>query len=118
MITRRFGPPGAAFFYSGAGYQLAGFVAQQAAGIPWTQLFQQRIGTPLGLAGFSYVGNDNPRIGGGALSDTSDYLRITRMFLDGGRAGDATVLSEQSAASVTWTPPTSWRGSPTTRPKT
>ncbi|WP_165797520.1 serine hydrolase domain-containing protein [Solimonas fluminis] len=94
-------PPGAAFFYSGAGYQLAGFVAQQAAGIPWTQLFQQRIGTPLGLAGFSYVGNDNPRIGGGALSDTSDYLRITRMFLDGGRAGDATVLSEQSAASVT-----------------
>jgi CubicO group peptidase (beta-lactamase class C family) len=94
-------PPDAAFFYSGAGYQLAGYVAQQAAGIPWTQLFQQRIGTPLGLTGFSYVGNDNPRIGGGALSDTADYLRITRMFLDGGTANGNTVLSPQSAASIT-----------------
>jgi len=94
-------PPGLVFHYSAAGYQLAGYVAQQAAGMPWAQLFQQRIGTPLGLTGFSYVGNDNPRIGGGALSDTGDYLRIMRMFLDGGRVGGTTVLSEQSAASVT-----------------
>lgn len=93
-------PPGAVFNYSGAGYQLAGYVAQQAAGIPWVQLFQQRIGDPLQLASFRYVGNDNPRIGGGALSDTGDYLKIMRMFLDGGRANGQQVLSAESAASV------------------
>lgn len=94
-------PPNAAFFYSGAGYQLAGYVAQRAAGKPWTELFKQQIGTPLGLETFRYVGNDNPRIGGGALSDALDYLRIMRMFIDGGRANGNTVLSAQSAASVT-----------------
>lgn len=94
-------PPNAAFFYSGAGYQLAGYVAQRAAGMPWAQLFTQRIGTPLGLETFRYVGNDNPRISGGGLSDALDYLRIMRMFIDGGRANGNTVLSAQSAASVT-----------------
>lgn len=93
--------PGSAFLYSGAGYQLAGYVAQQAAGMPWTELFEQYLGEPLGMSSFRYLGDENPRIGGGALSGTLDYLRLMRMFLDGGRANGQQVLSADSAASVT-----------------
>jgi CubicO group peptidase (beta-lactamase class C family) len=92
--------PDLAFIYSGAGYQLAGYVAQQAAGMPWTELFEQNIGEPLGLSTFRYVGDQNPRIGGGALSNTLDYLKLMRMFLDGGSADGQQVLSSASAASV------------------
>jgi len=92
--------PGLFFNYSGAGYQLAGYVAQQAAGMPWATLFKQYIGDPLGLTTYRYVGDTNPRIGGGALSNTADYLKLTRMFLNGGMAGGTRVLSAASAASV------------------
>ena len=93
--------PGSAFLYSGAGYQLAGYVAQQAAGMPWTELFEQYLGEPLGMSSFRYLGDENPRIGGGALSGTLDYLKLMRMLLDGGRANGQQVLSSDSAASVT-----------------
>lgn len=92
--------PDVAFIYSGAGYQLAGYVAQQAAGMPWAELFEQNIGEPLGLSTFRYLGDENPRIGGGALSNTLDYLKLMRMFLDGGRANGQEVLTSTSAASV------------------
>lgn len=92
--------PDSAFLYSGAGYQLAGYVAQQAAGMPWTELFEKNLGEPLGLSTFRYVGDQNPRIGGGALSNTIDYLKLMRMFLDGGRANGQEILTSDSAESV------------------
>jgi len=52
------------------------------------------------MSSFRYLGDENPRIGGGALSGTLDYLKLMRMFLDGGRANGQEVLTSASADSV------------------
>ncbi|WP_428312493.1 serine hydrolase domain-containing protein [Hydrocarboniphaga sp.] len=83
-------PPGTRFGYSGAGYQVVGYVAQQVSGVAWNTLFRQRIGTPLG-SGLSWGDStQNPRIAGGAVASTDDYVKLLQMLLDGGLAADGT----------------------------
>ncbi len=85
--------PGTAFGYSGAGYQVAGFVAQQVSGKSWTTLVQERLTEPLGMSSFNYGDPRNPRIAGGAVSNAEDYLKFTQLYLDGGRVGDTEVIT-------------------------
>lgn len=87
--------PGTAFGYSGAGYQVAGFVAQQVTGTPWNTLVQERLTTPLGMPSFTYGDGPNPRIAGGAICNAGDYLKFAQLYLDGGTAGSTTVLSRE-----------------------
>jgi CubicO group peptidase (beta-lactamase class C family) len=126
-------PPGTAYGYSYAGYQVAGYVATLAAGGTyagdWLSLFKDTIVTPLGLGTYSYD-NDlkkspkgpgtggatvtNPRIAGGASSDAYDYGTILTMILnDGvinpGQSNSKTVLTTQA---INWLEtnqlPTTW----------
>jgi CubicO group peptidase (beta-lactamase class C family) len=88
-------PPGTTFAYSGADYQVAGYVAQLIAGEPFTQLFQNAVATPLGLTTFVYNDNENPRVAGGGSSNVDDYMKILRMILNDGVADNgARILSD------------------------
>lgn len=89
--------PGSRFGYSGAGYQVAGLVAEQVSGQSWSTLFQQRITTPLEIGLFTYGNTQNPRIGGGAVTNARSYLKIAQMVLDGGTYNGSAVLSPASA---------------------
>lgn len=82
--------PGTRFGYSGAGYQVVGYIAQQVSGVAWNTLFRQRIGTPLGSSLSWGDSTQNPRIAGGAVASTDDYIKLLQMLLDGGLAADGT----------------------------
>lgn len=79
--------PGALFGYSGAGYQLAGYLATLVSGKSWSTLVDERLATPLALRYFSYGSSDNPRIAGGVITSAADYLKFNQLYLDGGSAG-------------------------------
>lgn len=76
--------PGTFFGYSGAGYQVAGYLATLVSGKSWSTLVDERLATPLNMRYFSYSGNDNPRIAGGLITSAADYLKFTQLYLDGG----------------------------------
>ncbi|NGY05716.1 serine hydrolase domain-containing protein [Solimonas terrae] len=78
--------PGAFFGYSGAGYQLAGYLATVVSGKSWGTLVDERLATPLHMRYFSYGTSDNPRIAGGLITCAADYLKFTQLYLDGGGA--------------------------------
>lgn len=90
--------PGSKFAYGGSSMQVAGYVAEVVTGKKWNDLFAQKIAEPLGLARFTYTSTNNPRIAGGAYSDTNDYTRIMQMFLAGGVAQGKRILSPASIA--------------------
>lgn len=90
--------PGSAFAYGGAGFQVAGLVAQELAGESWADLFAERIAAPLGLEVFHYGPGQNPRIGGGARSNVADYLKLLRFQLGAGDFAGHRVLSSGLAA--------------------
>src|SRR5262249_61641003 len=73
--------PGTAFIDGGSGFQGAGRMAEVAAGMPWTQLFEARGMTPLGLRDTRFGKTDNPRISGGAQGRPEGYSRAPRQLL-------------------------------------
>lgn len=82
-------PPGQAFRYGGLSMQVAGRIAEVAAGEPFGALFEARVAEPLGLTRTGFGAGDNPRVAGGAASTAGDYARVLQMLADGG----ATVLA-------------------------
>ncbi|MBA4067245.1 MAG: hypothetical protein C0501_26765 [Isosphaera sp.] len=99
--------PGA-FAYSGVSMDLAGRVAEAAAGEPFEQLVKKTVWEPLGMTGASFTLAADPKSvkdgesrwvsGGGGMSATLDDLAaFLQMHLNGGRYGDKTVLSEKAA---------------------
>jgi CubicO group peptidase (beta-lactamase class C family) len=76
--------PGTQFGYSAAGYQVAGLVAEQVTGKPWSTLFRERVTEPLGMDSFGYGELSNPRVAGGAVSNAPDYIRFSQAILGGG----------------------------------
>ncbi|WP_020648087.1 serine hydrolase domain-containing protein [Solimonas variicoloris] len=85
--------PGNRFGYSGAGYQVAGFVATHVSGKSWQTLVQERLAGPLGMSTFSYGDTQNPRIGGGAVASATDYLKFAQLYLNGGSVGGTAIVS-------------------------
>lgn len=81
--------PGLAFGYSGAAYQVAGYLATLISGKSWSTLVQERLQRPLGMRFFSYGNSDNPRIAGGVITSAADYLKFNQLYLDGGHEGEA-----------------------------
>ncbi|WP_028080762.1 serine hydrolase domain-containing protein [Solimonas soli] len=90
--------PGEKFGYSGAGYQVAGYIAEKVSGKSWQQLVQERLSGPLGMTSFSYGSGSNPRIAGGAVSSAADYLKFTQLWLDGGKLGKTQILTANDIA--------------------
>ncbi len=87
-------PPGTTFSYSGADYQIAGYVAELISGTAWESFFDSAVAQPLKLTTFTYGSTDNPRLAGGGSTDIEDYAAILRMLLNDGVADDGTrVLS-------------------------
>ena len=112
--------PDTEFRYGGAQWQVAGAVAEAAAGKPWSQLIEEIYAQPCGLttlaynnhftqlpgaAGFEYPAafaadpstlqpTTNPNMEGGAYIAPRDYAALLLMHLRGGRCGDTQVLSQ------------------------
>jgi CubicO group peptidase (beta-lactamase class C family) len=111
--------PDTEFRYGGAQWQVAGAVAEVAAGKPWDQLIDEIYVQPCGLqtlaynnhftqfgtSGFDYPtafaadpstlqATDNPNMEGGAYIAPPDYAELLLMHLRGGRCGDTQVLSQ------------------------
>jgi CubicO group peptidase (beta-lactamase class C family) len=77
-------PPGSTFSYSGADYQVAGYLTELLSGMSWQDYFALKMATPLGLSTFTYGTTENPRIAGGGITNLDDYIRILRMVLNRG----------------------------------
>jgi CubicO group peptidase (beta-lactamase class C family) len=117
-------PPGTTFSYGGSQWQLAGGVAEVVTNSTWNQAFDKYIGQPCGLEVFEYgnlgtdwtipgndvskwtgsaddlIGQDNPQIEGGAISNLEDYAKILLMQLNDGKCGDTQVITPESLASM------------------
>ena len=89
--------PGTAFMYGAAGPHVAGRIAEVVSGQSWAQFFQERIAEPCHMDTFTFGETENPRIGGGAFSDISDYANILRTQLAEGMFNETTVLSKVRA---------------------
>ena len=91
-------PPGATFRYGGQHLLVAAAIAEIVTGVPFAELFQQRIARPLGMTStvFTEVGDprsaavDFPSPAGSARSTLGDYGRFLEMIYHEGVAPDGT----------------------------
>jgi serine-type D-Ala-D-Ala carboxypeptidase len=90
--------PGTVFQYGGLALQVAGRMAELAAGQPFEQVFQSRIGAPLGMrhSGYAPVSTEpgfNPMLGGSLFTTVHDYARFLTMIAQDGRYDGKRILS-------------------------
>jgi CubicO group peptidase (beta-lactamase class C family) len=86
--------PGTSFRYGGAGFTVAGRVAEVADGRPWAELFHVRMAQPLGLTHTAYGPGQNPSLSEGlAYSSAAEYATFLQMVLDGGTWQGKRILS-------------------------
>ncbi len=94
-------PAGRRFEYGGLAMQVAGRMAEVAAGQEFEPLFQQLIAAPLGMTAshFTPVNTDGghaPMLGGGLCTSLLDYARFLEMIAHEGSFRGTTVLSPGS----------------------
>jgi serine-type D-Ala-D-Ala carboxypeptidase len=97
--------PGTTFQYGGLAMQVAGRIAEVAAGLPFDAIFQSRIARPLGMrhSGYSPVSTEpgfSPMLGGGLFTSTRDYGRFLTMIACRGRVGGTRILSTRAIAAL------------------
>jgi CubicO group peptidase (beta-lactamase class C family) len=103
-------PPGEVFKYGSGAFQIAGALAEQASGKSWIQLFDERLGRPLGLTGTSW-GNPlkpelpaaevrNPNLQAGVFTTAEDYARFLQMIAQRGVFQGRRILSEQAVRAM------------------
>ncbi len=93
--------PGAAFAYGGAGFTVAGRMAEVAAGQRWVEIFATRIAQPLGLKQTGYGNEPNALLSEGQpYSSPSDYITFLEMILNNGMHGGRRVLSERATGEM------------------
>jgi CubicO group peptidase (beta-lactamase class C family) len=94
--------PGAAFAYGGAGFTVAGRMAEVAAGQRWVEIFASRIAQPLGLKQTGYGNEPNALLSEGQpYSSPSDYITFLEMILHNGMHTGRRILSERAVAEMT-----------------
>jgi len=94
--------PGTEFAYGGAGYSVAGRVAEVAASTSWARIFDTRLAQPLGLKHTGYGNTSNPTLSEGQVySSAADYVTFVQMVLDGGMHQGRRVLSEEMIEEMT-----------------
>ena len=95
--------PGAHFHYGGLALQVAGRMAELAAGCDWETLFQETVARPLGMKYTAFTPVDPghiPMIGGGARGTLRDYGHFLAMLRDGGVFGGTQVLSPEAVREI------------------
>ncbi|HEU4560029.1 MAG TPA: serine hydrolase domain-containing protein [Longimicrobium sp.] len=91
------GAPGAEFRYGGSSFQVAGRLAEIAAGESWNELFKHRISDPLGIPFTGWFGS-NPVLAGGGWSTGEEYARVLQMVANGGTYNGRRILSDSAIA--------------------
>lgn len=89
-------PPGSMFGYGNVSMQVGGAVCEVVGGLPWSQLFQQRIAGPLGMVStdyFAFGPTQNPPVADGARSSAPDYANFLEMLRTGGVFQGTRILS-------------------------
>ncbi len=91
-------PAGTRFQYGGLAMQIAGRMAEKAAGKEFEKLFQELIARPLGMnrSHFTPINTDGghaPMLGGGLCTTLSDYMRFLNMISHEGIYQGKRVLS-------------------------
>jgi CubicO group peptidase (beta-lactamase class C family) len=94
-------PPGERFDYGGLAMQVAGRMAEVAAGKDWETLFQERIARPCRMTNTHFTpvdqgGGHSPMLGGGARSTLRDYANFLSMIAGDGTFAGKRVLSKRA----------------------
>lgn len=104
--------PGTDFRYGAPGFQVAGAVVEAVTGQRWEEVFQSRIGRPLGMKDtyWTYMKfgaappppaeTNNPTLQGGAVSTADDYMRFLKMLAQKGSFDGRQVLSAAAVAEM------------------
>ncbi len=97
--------PGAVFQYGGLAMQVAGRMAEIAAGQPFDAIFQTRIARPLGMraSGYAPVPAEpgfSPMLGGSLFTTAQDYARFLMMISQDGLYQGRRVLSAAAIAAM------------------
>jgi pimeloyl-ACP methyl ester carboxylesterase/CubicO group peptidase (beta-lactamase class C family) len=97
--------PGVEFRYGGLAMQVAGRMAEVAAGLAFNEIFLRRIAAPLGMtaSGFSPVSAEpgfSPMLGGGMFTSADDYARFLMMYSRAGWYRGRRVLSATGVAEL------------------
>lgn len=87
--------PGEAAVYCSMNPNLVGAVLSRATGRPLTELFGERVARPLDFGRYflSLSPDGQPYLGGGALLEPRDFLKLAQLVLDGGAWRGRRVLS-------------------------
>ena len=90
--------PGSTFAYAGSQTHLLALMAEERAGMGWSDLFDKYLRTPLGLSEDCVyttqpspsrpVVSNNPMVSGGLMASAEDFERVLRMILADGEAED------------------------------
>jgi CubicO group peptidase (beta-lactamase class C family) len=92
--------PGAKFQYGGLAMQVAGRMAELAAGKDWETLFQEKIAVPLRMKNTHFTPVDSgeghsPMLGGAARCTLHDYANFLSMIYNNGMFDGKRILSEK-----------------------
>jgi CubicO group peptidase (beta-lactamase class C family) len=92
---------GERFDYGGLAMQVAGRMAEVAAGKDWETLFQEKIARPLAMTNTHFTpvdsgGGHSPMLGGGARSTLRDYANFLKMIANDGAFDGKRILSKKS----------------------
>ncbi len=99
-------PPGAVFKYGGPSFQVAGAMVEAVTHRKWSDLFAERLATPLGMThtywthlpdhGVPAAAVTNPLLQGGAVTTAEDYMRFLTMIDQHGLYQGKRILSEKA----------------------
>ena len=95
--------PGTRFSYGNTSYQVAARVGEVAGGLPFQELFAQRLAAPLGLTDTRFDGGRptaNPAPAASGSSTVTDYGRFLRMLASDGVLDGRRILSPASVAEL------------------
>jgi len=103
------GRPGTGYRYTGTHLHVAAGVVEAVTGQPWEEVFQERIGEPLGMHDTTFIpeqrastaSDAHPQPAGSAASTLGDYGRFLEMLVHDGVAPDGTrLLSSEAVAEM------------------
>lgn len=97
--------PGTEFHYGGLAMQVAGRMAELAAGKDFETIFQKNIAIPLGMKNTHFTpvnsdGGHSPMLGGGAGSTLQDYMNFLQMISNNGLYKGRRILQQQSVTEM------------------
>ena len=97
VVEERAVAPGEEFYYANHAFQIAGRLAEVAGGAPFAELFEARLGRPLGLTATRFTDPATPHLGAGMESSADDYGRFLTMLGRAAAGDEGQILSPAAA---------------------